>query len=154
LCRTLNPEVEVATVSDILGRKGDLVVTVPASASVLEAAQVMNEHGIGGVVVTDEGEMVGVFTERDILRRVVASYKDPSQTLLRDVLTYPIVTVRPDTSLEGCRGLITQKRIRHIPVVGDFGLCGIITSGDILAFQMEEQKDTIEHLSSYVFDLR
>lgn len=144
----------MATVSDVLGRKGDLVVTVPASASALDAAQVMNEHGIGGVVVMEDGEMVGVFTERDILRRVVASHKDPARTRLRDVLTYPIVTVRPDTSLEGCRGLITQKRIRHIPVVGDAGLCGIITSGDILAYQMEEQKDTIEYLSSYVFDLR
>ena len=144
----------MATVNDILGRKGDLVVTVPASATALDAAQVMNEHGIGGVVVLEDGEMVGVFTERDILRRVVASHKDPARTRLRDVLTYPIVTVRPDTSLEACRGLITQKRIRHIPVVGDGGLCGIITSGDILAYQMEEQKDTIDYLSSYVFDLR
>ncbi len=144
----------MATVKDILAHKGGDVVTMVAAESVLNAARLMNERGIGGIVVIDEGQMVGIFTERDILRRVVAEQRDPAQTVVRDVMTAPVVTCRPAATLEQCVAMMTEKRIRHLPVAGDTGPEGIITSGDILAYQVREQKDTIEYLNSYVFDLR
>ncbi len=144
----------MATVQEVLTTKGSEVVKLVAEESVLTAARLMNEHGIGGVVVTEAGEMVGIFTERDVLRRVVAEQRDPATTTLRDVMTSPVMTCRPEATLEECVAFITAKRIRHLPVVGEEGLCGIITSGDILASRMREHEDTIQFLNSYVFDVR
>ncbi len=142
------------TVNDILAAKGDEVVSVVAAESVLNAARLMNERGIGGVLVMEEGEVVGIFTERDVLRRVVAERRDPSTTTLREVMTAPVIRCRPDAKVVECRALMSQKRIRHMPVMCEDEVCGIITTGDILAHQVEEQQDTIEHLNRYVFDLR
>lgn len=142
------------TVKEILVKKGAEVVTAPATTSVLEAARLMNERGIGGVVVTDEDSVVGIFSERDILRRVVAEQRDPSTTVLGDVMTTPVVDAAPDTTLEDCRAIMTERRIRHIPIVEGGALCGIITIGDILANQVREQQHQIEYLNAYVYDLR
>ncbi|MDH3291447.1 MAG: CBS domain-containing protein [Gemmatimonadota bacterium] len=144
----------MATVKDILGRKGRDVVTIVADDSVLSAARLMNKRGIGGVVVLEDDEVIGIFTERDILRRVVAERRDPTTTLIRDVMTTPVMTCKLEAKLEECTALMTDKRVRHIPVVDADGLCGIVTSGDILAYQVSEQADTIQYLNSYVFDLR
>ena len=144
----------MARVKDILARKGDIVVTIGADESVADAAHLMNERGIGGLVVIDRDQMVGIFTERDVLRRVVAETRDPAATPVREVMTSPVVTCGPDAPLEQCAELVTSKRIRHIPVMEEGQLCGIITSGDMLAFQVQEQQDTIEHLNRYVFDVR
>ncbi len=144
----------MATVKEVLTTKGSEVVKLVVEESVLTAARVMNERGIGGVVVTEAGKMVGIFTERDVLRRVVAEQRDPATTTLREVMTSPVMTCRPEATLEECIAFITAKRIRHLPVVGEEGLCGIITSGDILASRMREHEDTIQFLNSYVFDVR
>lgn len=144
----------MAKVKDILARKGDIVVTIGADESVADAARLMNERGIGGLVVMDRNQMAGIFTERDVLRRVVAETRDPAATPVREVMTSPVVTCGPDAPVEQCVELVTSKRIRHIPVMEEGQLCGIITSGDMLAFQVQEQQDTIEHLNRYVFDVR
>ncbi len=144
----------MAKVKDILARKGRDVVTIVADDAVLTAARLMNSRGIGGIVVLEDDEVVGIFTERDVLRRVVAERRDPVTSVIRDVMTSPVYTCKPDAKIEECVALITEKRVRHIPVVDESGLCGIITSGDILAHQLEEQADTIQHLHRYVFDTR
>ncbi len=144
----------MATVQDILGRKGGEVVSTVAGESVLHAARLMNERGIGSVVVTEGGELVGIFTERDVLRRVVAEQRDPAQVTLGEVMTSPVITCRPEARLEECMALFTEKRVRHLPVVDDGGLRGLITSGDLLAHQVQEQEHTIQYLNSYVFDIR
>ncbi len=144
----------MATVLDILGRKGGDVVTMAPDDSVLDAARTMNERGIGSVVVLKGSEVAGIFTERDILRRVVAEEKDPAATKLSDVMTSPVIACRPEARLEECAALFTEKRVRHLPVADEEGLKGMITSGDILAHQIKEHEDTIEFLNSYVFDLR
>lgn len=141
-------------VKEILAEKGSDVVTMTADASVVNAARVMNERGIGGVVVTDGKRMVGIFTERDILRRVVAEKRDPATTRVRDVMTSPVMTCRPAASIEELMSVVTTKRIRHIPVMDGDTLVGIVTSGDLLAYQVREQADTIEFLNSYVYDVR
>lgn len=142
------------TAESILDRKGRDVVSMVAEESVLNAAHLMNEKGIGGIVVTDAAGIAGMFTERDILRRVVTEKRNPATTTLREVMTAPVVSCRPDTKLEECGAIMTAKRIRHLPVADENGLAGIVTSGDILAFQVEDQEATIQHLNSYIFNVR
>ena len=142
------------TVNSILARKGTVVHSVSVTASVLEAARVMNQQGIGGVVVYEGGDLAGIFTERDILRRVVAEQKDPATTPVRDVMTSPVRSCTNSSTLDECMSVMTQHRVRHLPVVDEQGVCGIVTSGDILAYQVGEQEDTIQHLNSYIHDLR
>lgn len=144
----------MATVNDILNVKGREVVTVSPKSTVIDASRLMNRAGIGGVVVVESEKVVGIFTERDVLRRVVSDQRDPTKTLVSEVMTADVFTVRSDTPLDGCSSLITAKRIRHIPVVDDGGMRGIITSGDLLAYQVREQQDTIDYLNRYVHDLR
>lgn len=144
----------MATVRDVLARKGNAVVSIASDRSVLEAARLMNEQGIGGLVVVEEEELVGVFTERDVLRRVVAERRDPEQTKVREVMTTNVITCSPGTSLEECRAVMTGKRVRHLPVTGPDGLAGIVTIGDLMALEVAEGKDTISHLQNYVFDTR
>jgi CBS domain-containing protein len=144
----------MATVKDILDRKGATVVTIVPDDSVLTAAKLMNQMRIGGVIVVEDDDIVGIFTERDVLRRVVAERLDPATTPLREVMTSPVITCKPGAPLEEVRALITDKRVRHLTVVDEDGLCGIVTSGDLLAHQAEEQADTIQYLNSYMFDIR
>ncbi len=142
----------MATVNDILSKKGKEVVSMAAGETVQRAAELMNQRKIGGLVVTDGGKMVGIFTERDVLRRVVAEPHDPAVTVLRDVMTTPVASCRSETSLEECVGVMARKRIRHLPVVDDESVCGLITSSDLLEFQMTEHEATIRYLSSYSFE--
>src|SRR6059036_2342818 len=111
------------TVQDILARKGSDVISVKPGETVLKAAELMSERGIGGLVVTEGGRLVGIFTERDILRRVVAPRRDPAATKVADVVT-------------------------------ERGLAGVITIGDVLAFQVREQQATIDYMHHFMFDLR
>jgi CBS domain-containing protein len=141
-------------VRDILTRKGSNVISVSAAESVLKASQIMNDRAIGGVVVLDQDGVAGIFTERDILRRVVAERRDPATTAIRDVMTTPVTICHPETTLAELGALMTERRIRHLPVVDANGLCGVVTSGDVLAYQVADQEVTIEHLNRYVFDLR
>jgi CBS domain-containing protein len=144
----------MATVQNILARKGSDIISVAPGETVLHAAELMNERGIGGLVVTEGKRLAGIFTERDILRRVVAQRRDPAATKVADVMTTPVTACGPDTPLDDCAAMMTGKRIRHLPVVGDKGLVGVITIGDVLAFQVSEQQQTIDYMHHFMFDLR
>ena len=142
-------------VLDLLRRKGDVVHTARPTDSVTAAATAMNQYSVGGLPVVDsEGRLVGMFTERDVLRRVVAVGKDPATTLLADVMTTDVLACRPETSLQECAAVMTSKRIRHLPVRDDTRLVGIVTIGDLLAERVDEQQATIEYLTSFVYDSR
>ena len=142
------------TAETILSQKGRDVITIVPDDSIHAAANLMNQRGIGGLVVTDDGQMVGIITERDVLRRVVAERRDPATTAVREVMSTPVVSCRAEAKLEECGAVMTAKRIRHLPVADNDGLVGIITSGDILAYQVEDQQATIQHLNSYIFNIR
>ena len=142
------------TVQDILARKGSDVISVKPGETVLNAAQLMSERGIGGLVVTEGARLVGIFTERDILRRVVAPRRDAAATKVAEVMTTPVTACGPDTPVDDCAAMMTAKRIRHLPVVSDRGLVGVITIGDVLAFQVREQQATIDYMHHFMFDLR
>jgi CBS domain-containing protein len=145
----------MAIVRDLLATKGTGVVSVAPTATVREAAQIMNDRGVGGVLVLDdERTLVGIFTERDILRRVVAADRPPATTRVADVLTAAVVTCAPTTSVEECSAIMTAKRVRHLPVVDADGLHGVVSIGDLLAFRVFEQETTIQYMNSYVFNVR
>jgi CBS domain-containing protein len=141
-------------VRDLLDRKGTTVVSVPPDTSVLDAATLMNDRGIGAVLVLDGNEPAGIFTERDVLRRVVAAQRDPATTMVGEVMTTRLISCSPDTPLSECASMMSTRRIRHLPVVGASGLAGLVTSGDLLAFQLDDQAATIQHLNSYLYDVR
>ena len=141
----------MAKVRDLLTRKGPDVVSVTTTATVLDAAHLMNEHHIGGVVVMEAGRPVGIFTERDVLRRVVGAGLDPASTAVRDVMSTTLLTVAPDTVIEECRALMTERRIRHVPVVGPTGLEGLVTAGDVMAWEAAEHRTQLQQLTDYVY---
>ena len=145
----------MAVVRDLLARKGTDVVSIAPTATVLEAAQLMNERSVGGVLVVDEAkQLLGIFTERDILRRVVVAGLRPESTTVAEVFTKAIVTCPPETSVDECGAIMTSRRVRHLPVVDANGLHGVVTIGDLLAHRVSDQETTIQHLNSYVFDMR
>lgn len=145
----------MATVLDLLRRKGHQVHTISPLDHVVDAAEVMNQHAVGGLVVVDrEGRVVGMFTERDILRRVVALGRDPASTTIAEVMTAEVMACVPETTLEECASVMTAKRIRHLPVRDQTGLAGIVTIGDLLAYQVDDQRSTIQYLTSMVYENR
>lgn len=141
----------MASVSEILAAKGRHLNTISPEASVYDAAVLMNEHKIGSLLVMAEGRLVGIFTERDILRRVVASQREPATTPISEVMTCDVACCRPHTDLEEARSVMKNRRIRHLPVVADSGeVVGVISIGDLNAYQVDSQERTIYQLQEYI----
>jgi len=144
----------MATLRDILARKGTEVISVRPADTVLHAANLMNEKAIGGLLVLEGPEPVGIFTERDVLRRIVAPGRNPAETLVGEVMTAPVTVAGPELSTDECAALMTERRIRHLPVRDGNGLAGVVTIGDILAYQVREQQATIAQMTNYLYDVR
>lgn len=127
------------------------VVTVCPETSVLEAAVRMNEHRIGAlVVVSDTGRPVGIFTERDILTRVVAEGRLPELVAIKEVMTRDPIACSPNTTMDEIRCVMRDRRIRHLPVVNDQGLVGLISIGDLNAAETRELTETVLYLEQYM----
>jgi CBS domain-containing protein len=142
----------MATVRDILDRKGSHVMTIGPDATVLEAAMLMNEHKIGSLVVTRGGQVIGLFTERDILRRVVGEQRDPARTSVGDTMTTELICCTPETTIEEARSTMKNRRIRHLPLVDeDRRLHGLISIGDLNAYEATSQEETIYLLREYIY---
>lgn len=139
------------TVRDILARKGTDVAAVSKDASVLDAARIMNERRIGALVVTTGDQVVGIFTERDVLNRVVAAQRSANTTRVGEVMTSPCACCKPETALEECRDVMTEKKIRHLPVVDAGRLCGLISIGDLMAAEAHNRQTTIEYMHEYLY---
>ncbi|MEX2214897.1 MAG: CBS domain-containing protein [Phycisphaeraceae bacterium] len=141
----------MATVRDILAEKGSHVLSIGEDASVLDAALLMNEHKIGGLPVLREGRVVGMFTERDILQRIVAEQRDPVKMSVGQTMTRKITTARIETTIDEARALMRNKRIRHLPILDDDGKpLGMISIGDLNAWLMEDQTKTVDALKDYL----
>jgi CBS domain-containing protein len=141
----------MARVKDLLQRKGTQVYTIGPTADVLQAALVMNEHRVGALVVLDEGRVVGMFSERDVMRRVVCERRDPSQTRVGEVMTAEVICCSPETSTDEARGAMRDRRIRHLPVAdGDGNLLGLVSIGDLNAELQAEQEQTLFFLQEYI----
>src|SRR5262245_63844692 len=134
-------------VRDIIAVKGAKVRTIGPRITVLEAAQLMNQDKIGSLVVMDEDRLVGMFTERDVLQRIVVPCRDPKETRVEEVMTTEVVCCRQHTKLEEARAVMKNRRIRHLPVIDDNErLCGMVSIGDLNAQLANEQESTIHVL--------
>jgi CBS domain-containing protein len=139
-------------VREILARKGTRVYTIDPGATVLEAAFLMNDHKIGALVVTEGSRVVGMFTERDVLRRVVGERRDPALTLVSDVMTTEVFCCTFETKIEEARVAMKDHRIRHLPVVdADQRLQGLVSIGDLNAHAASSQEQTIYLLQEYIY---
>ena len=138
------------TVSQILQTKGDQVWTIEPQASVFDALKLMADKGIGALVVVEKEKVAGIFSERDYARKVILEGRSSKETPVRQIMTEHVITVEPATTLEVCMGLMTDRRIRHLPVMEDDHLVGVISIGDVVKAIISEQTYLIEHLSNYI----
>jgi CBS domain-containing protein len=137
-------------VAALIERKGSAVHAVASTITVAEAVAEMNKKRIGCIVIVDDGRIAGIFTERDVLRRVVGADVDPKATLVGAVMTKDVHTVPPETTVEQTMALFAERRCRHIPVVDHGRLCGLISIGDISRWVADTSKAEADHLKNYI----
>ncbi|MEM6855063.1 MAG: CBS domain-containing protein [Planctomycetota bacterium] len=144
----------MSNVQAIVSRKGSAVLTVGPDARVLDASKLMNEHKIGALIVLDGDRVCGMFTERDVLRRIVAEQRDPATTTVGQVMTEKVVTCSPDVEIDCARNIFMEKRIRHLPVLDDNQrLVGMISIGDLNAWELNGQEMKIAALEEYLYGM-
>jgi CBS domain-containing protein len=137
-------------VKEILGDKGGDVLRIEGDASVFDAVKQMVEAGVGSLLVTDDGKISGIFTERDYLRRMTLEGRDDKETAVREVMTSPLIVVTPETDIDECMAVMTDRRIRHLPVVEASEIVGIVSIGDIVKFRSKQQSFEIKYLTDYI----
>ncbi len=140
----------MAIVNQILKTKGNAVCSVSPESMVIEALRLMSEKNIGAVIVTENDKLVGIFSERDYARKVVLKDKSSDSTCISEIMTGNVFTVKTTTSIDDCMKIMTDKNFRHLPVVDDGKLVGVISLGDAVRFVIEEQKNTIKNLENYI----
>ncbi|MCP4593745.1 MAG: CBS domain-containing protein [bacterium] len=140
----------MSTIGDLLAKKGSEVATVAPETTTLEAANLMNERRIGALCVVEGERLVGVFTERDLLNRVVSGKRDPASTRVAEVMTPSVITCGPRGTIEDCAAVMSHERVRHLPVVDGTKLVGIVSTGDVMALQVAEKQAFIEDLYDYL----
>ena len=140
------------TVRDVLSSKGTKVFSTSPETTVLDAVGRMNDHKIGALVVMDGDEVVGMFTERDVLRRVVGQERSPSATKVGDVMTSEVVCCKPSADLDDVAAIMKNRRVRHVPVCDTDGqLVGMVSMGDVNAHNASNQQSTIHFLNEYIY---
>jgi len=139
----------MSTVRDILKSKGNEVFSIKPSATVLDALQEMDNKGVGAILVVKDNEILGIFSERDYARRVVLEGKT-EYAKITDVMTEDIFVVTPQQTAEECMAQMTDKHIRHLPVVDDGKLVGVISIGDLVKTVISQQQDLIRSLETYI----
>jgi CBS domain-containing protein len=137
-------------VSQIIGRKGSRVVSVSRDAPVLEAIRVMAEHHIGAVLVMEGQQLLGIASERDYARKVILQGRSSHDTPVAVIMTSPVVCVTPQDSIAECMAIMTEKHIRHLPVIDGEQVVGVISIGDLVKETIEEQKQEISLLQQYI----
>jgi CBS domain-containing protein len=140
----------VNQVSQILEEKGHDVLQIEADASVFEAVKRMVEANVGSLLVTERGEIAGIVTERDYLRRVTVEGRTDKETSVREIMSSQLVVVTPQTSIDECMALMTDRRIRHLPVADRGGVVGIVSIGDVVKFKSKQQSFEIKFLHEYI----
>jgi CBS domain-containing protein len=138
------------SIATLLQHKGGLVRTVNAGVSVSEAVKEMNRHKIGSVLVMEGEKLVGIFTERDVLSRVVAADLDPQKTPVTQVMTSNVLTVSPETTVQQMMDLFSEKRCRHMPVVKAGAIVGMISIGDVSRWVASAHRAEAESLRQYI----
>ena len=137
-------------VSEILEEKGHDVLRIDADSSVFDAVKQMVEANVGSLLVTEGGEIKGIVTERDYLRRVALEGRTDKETPVREIMSAPLVVVTPETTIDECMALMTDRRIRHVPVVDGGDIAGIVSIGDVVKFKSKQQSFEIQFLHDYI----
>jgi CBS domain-containing protein len=140
----------VNRVSEILDDKGHEVLKIEEDTTVFDAVKTMVEAGVGSLLVTAGGDIAGIFTERDYLRRMTLEGRNDKETAVRDVMTTPLVVVTPEHEIDECMAMMTDRRIRHLPVVDGGDVVGIVSIGDIVKFKSKQQGFEIKYLTDYI----
>lgn len=140
----------MATVKNILGAKGNVTFSITPDTSVYHALEIMVEKNVSALLVMENEKLAGIFTERDYARKVVLKGKLSKETQIGEIMTRDLVTVTPDSTIDECMQLMTGKFIRHLPVVTDNKVVGIISIGDVVRQIIEEQKSIIGHMEQYI----
>ena len=138
------------TVKQLVDEKPHKLLAITPSMSVFEALQKMAEFDVGALVILDEGRLVGIFSERDYARKLILHGKSSKETRVEEIMTTRVVCIGPDRSVEECMALMTDKRVRHLPVLEDKKVVAVISIGDVVREMIEDQKHTIEQLEQYI----
>jgi len=140
----------VETVGSILANKGKTIWSVAPDATVFDALAILAEKDVGALPVVSQGKLVGIFSERDYARKVILLGRSSREMRVHEIMTAAVVTVTPENSIEECMQLVTSHRVRHLPVLVEDRLVGIVSIGDLVNAIISSQKETIQHLSNYI----
>jgi len=140
----------MSTVKDLLGEKGGTVFAVTPDQLVLDALRVMSDAGIGSVLVMQGEELIGILSERDYARKVVLLGRASHDTPVTDIMSAPVVSVQPSTGIHTCMRLMTDQRIRHLAVVSDGAILGVVSIGDLVKRMLADQAVEIDQLKQYI----
>jgi CBS domain-containing protein len=136
--------------SEILESKGSGVLKIDADASVLEAVKAMVDANVGSLLVTEEGRITGIVTERDYLRRVAHEGRTDAETPVRELMSSPLIIASPETTVDECMAVMTDRRIRHVPVARVGEVIGVVSIGDLVKFKSQKQSFEIQYLTDYI----
>jgi len=139
------------TAGHLLKEKGNKILTVSPKATILDAAKCMDKNGIGALVVVEGQSVIGIFTERDLMRRVVVKELDPASITVGEVMTGSVYCCQSDTRTDALRTLMREKRIRHVPVVDDGQLIGMLSIGDLNIAHEKIHEETILYLQQFMY---
>jgi len=140
----------MSTINEILDRKGRTVLTANSDASVLEAIGIMSKANVGALVIQDGDQPQGIFTERDYLRKIALEGRSSSSTLVREVMSSPLITIATTDSSESGMETMTERRCRHLVVTEDARMVGIVSLGDLVKHMLQEKQAEVEKLSQYI----
>ena len=135
---------------EILEEKGGDVFEIDGNASVFEAVQLMVEMNVGSLLVTEGGDITGIVTERDYLRRVTLEGRTDRETPVREIMSSPLIVASPETTVDECMALMTDRHIRHVPVVEEGRVVGLVSIGDLVKFKSKLQTFEIQYLTNYI----
>lgn len=137
-------------VKHVLEAKGSEIITIDEGASVFDAVKMMADHSIGSLLVLQGEQIKGIITERDYARKVILKGRSPETARVGEVMSTSLTTATPEQTVDDCMTLMTEKRIRHLPVVANDRVCGVISIGDLVQAIISDQQEAIEHLESYI----
>ena len=140
----------MSTLKEILQRKGRNVITAPPTTTVFDAIRTMAQRNVGALLVVEDEELIGLFSERDYLRKIALKFRSSRKTAISEVMSSPVLCAKLDDDLEDCMAMMTKHHFRHLPILDGDALCGIISIGDVIKYLLEEKKQELEQLSSYI----
>jgi len=138
------------TIGSLIGKKGRQMWSLDPAASVYDSIAMMAEKQVGALPIIDEGALIGIVSERDYARKVILRGKSSKETPVTEIMSSPVITVTPSHTVGECMRIITEKRIRHLPVVDGGKIVAIVSIGDLVNWVISEQQETIHHLEAYI----